>query len=78
MTNTTADITVTRTNSSTTYENAELGIVLAAVYRRSLGPWRATCYFGPGDDEYDEETCARRENAERVAMHHAEAITDAL
>jgi hypothetical protein len=78
MTNNTADITVTHTSSSTTYENTELGIVLAAVYRRSLGRWRAACYFGPGDDEYDEETCERRENAERVAMHHAQAITDAL
>jgi hypothetical protein len=68
---------VSRTSHSTTYENGALEIVLAVVYRRSA-PWRAACYFGPGDDDYDEETRDRRHAAERIALTHAQALTDAL
>lgn len=68
---------VSRTTHSTTYENAELEIVLAVVYRRG-GSWHTACYFGPGDDDYDEETRYRRGVAERIALAHAQALTDAL
>jgi hypothetical protein len=70
-------LTVSRTSHSTTYENGALEIVLAVVYRRGAS-WRAACYFGPGDDDYDEETRARRDVAERIALAHAQALTDAL
>ncbi len=39
---------------------------------------RACCYFGPGDDDCDEETRATRGAAEQVALRHALDITDAL
>jgi hypothetical protein len=68
---------VSRSSHTTTYENAALEIVLAVVYRDS-GPWHISCYFGPGDDDYDEETRDRRDVAERVALAHAQALTDAL
>jgi hypothetical protein len=70
-------LTVSRTSHTTTYENTELKIELAVVYRRS-GTWRVTCYFGPEEDEYDEEVRYRRDIAERVALAHAQALTDAL
>jgi hypothetical protein len=68
---------VSRTTHSTTYENAQYEIVLAVVYRRSAS-WRAACYFGPGDDDCDEEIRDRRNVAERIALAHAQALTDAL
>jgi hypothetical protein len=68
---------VGRTTHSTTYENAEYEIVLAVVYRRGAS-WRAACYFGPGDDDCDEEIRDRRDVAERIALAHAQALTDAL
>lgn len=77
MENTNPDITVSRTRRTTTYENAPLEIVLAVVYRRQR-QWRGCCYFGPGDDGYDEETRSRRETAEQIALRHALDITDAL
>jgi hypothetical protein len=70
-------VNVSRTNHSTTYENGELEIVLSVVYRRGAS-WRAACYFGPGDDDYDEEIRNRRDVAERIALAHAQALTDAL
>jgi hypothetical protein len=51
-------------------------------HRRVLVPyqsqWRACCYFGPGDDDCDEETRATRGATEQVALRHALDITDAL
>jgi hypothetical protein len=70
-------LTVSRTSHTTTYENTELEIELAVVYRRG-DSWRTACYFGPGDDDYDEEIRYRRDVAERIALAHAQALTDAL
>lgn len=70
-------LTVSRAGHSTTYENAEHEIVLAVAYRDS-GPWHIVRYFGPGDDDYDEETRDRRGVAERIALAHAQALTTAL
>jgi hypothetical protein len=77
MQSTNPDITISRTRRTTTYENTPLEIVLAVVYRRH-SQWRACCYFGPGDDDYDEETSSRRATAEQIALRHALDITDAL
>ncbi len=76
MTNTT-DITATRTHNTTTYESKRLGIILATVDRLGEHSWRATCYFGPGDDERDEEKHAGRAAAETVALRHTTAVIDA-
>jgi len=51
--------------------------VLAVVYRDG-GPWHIVRYFGPSDDEYDKDTRDRRDAAERVALAHAQVLTDAL
>jgi hypothetical protein len=77
MENANPDITVSRTRRTTTYENGPLEIVLATVYRR-YSQWRACCYFGPDDDDYDEETRSTRGAAEQVALRHALDINDAL
>jgi hypothetical protein len=77
MENANPDITVSRTRRTTTYENGPLEIVLTTVYRR-YSQWRACCYFGPGDDDYDEETRSTRGAAEQVALRHALDMTDAL
>ncbi|MHB8533476.1 MAG: hypothetical protein ACYDC2_12230 [Solirubrobacteraceae bacterium] len=45
---------------------------------RGAGRWHTACYFGPDDDDYDEEIRYRRDVAERVALAHAQALTDAL
>lgn len=76
MTNTAADITVTRTNNVTTYESKEFGIVLATVDRLGDYSWRATCYFT--DEEYDEEKHGTRTAAEAVALRHTQTVIDAL
>ena len=51
--------------------------MLAVVYRDG-GPWHIVRYFGPSDDEYDKDTRDRRDAAERVALAHAQVLTDAL
>jgi hypothetical protein len=76
MTNTTADITVSRTHNTTTYESKELGIILAAVDRLGDYSWRATCYFS--DEERDEEKHSSRSAAEATALRHTQAVIDAL
>jgi hypothetical protein len=76
MTNTTADITLSRTHNTTTYESKEFGIILAAVDRLGDYSWRATCYFS--DEEYDEEKHGSRTAAETVALRHTQAVIDAL
>ncbi len=76
MTNTTADITVSRTHDTTTYESKEFGIILATVDRLGDYSWRATCYVS--DDEYDEEKHSSRSAAETAALHHTQAVIDAL
>ena len=78
MTSTTPDIVVSHTQNGSTYESKQYEITLAAVDRHGLYSWRSTCYFGPGDDEYDQETHDRRSDAEAVALRHAHAIIDAL
>lgn len=78
MTNTTADITVSRTHNTTIYESKEFGIILAAVDRPGDYRWRATCYFGPGNDEHDEESHSSRAAAEAAALRHTQAVIDAL
>lgn len=76
MTNTTADIAVSRTHNTTTYESKEFGIVLAAVDRLGDYSWRATYYFS--DEEYDEEKHGSRAAAEATALRHTQAVIDAL
>jgi len=76
MTNTTADITITRTYNTTTYESKGFGIILAAVDRLGDYLWRATCYFT--DEEYDEEKHGSRSTAEAAALRHTTAVIDAL
>jgi hypothetical protein len=76
MTNTTADITVSHTHNTTTYESKEFGIILAAVDRLGDYSWRSTCYFT--DEEYDEERHGSRAAAEAVALSHTTAVIDAL
>lgn len=78
MTNATPDIVVSRTQNGSVYASKQYEITLAAVHRHGLYSWRSTCYFGPGSDEYDQETHDRRSDAEAVALHHAHAIIDAL
>lgn len=78
MTNTTPDITVTRTLNSTVYESKEYEIILATADRDRSYSWRSTCYWGPDADESDQETHDRRSDAETVALRHAHAIIDAL
>jgi hypothetical protein len=78
MTNTTPDIVVSRTQNGSTYESKQYEITLAAVDRHGMYSWRSTRYFGPGDDEYDQEIHNRRSDAEAVASGHAHAIIDAL
>ena len=76
MTNTTADITVSRTHNTTTYESKEFGIILATVDRLGDYSWRVTCYVS--DDEYDEEKHSSRSAAEATALRHTQAVIDAL
>jgi hypothetical protein len=76
MTTTTADITVSHTPNTTTYESKEFGIVLATVDRLGDYSWRATCYIS--DEEYDEEKHSSRAAAEAAALRHTQAIIDAL
>lgn len=76
MTNTTADITVSRTHNTTTYESKEFGIILAAVDRLGDYSWRATCYLS--DEESDEEKHCSRRAAEAAALRHTQAVIDAL
>jgi hypothetical protein len=78
MTNTTTDIAVSRTQNGSIYQSKQYEITLAAVDRHGMYSWRSTCYFGSGDDEYDQETHSRRSDAEAVALRHAHAIIDAL
>lgn len=75
MTNTTTDITVSRTNNTTTYESKEFGITLATVDRLGDYSWRASCYLS--DEEYDEEKHSSRAAAEAAALHHTRAVIDA-
>jgi hypothetical protein len=75
MTNTTADITVSRTHHTTTYENNELGVILASV-RYNHGHWHSYCFYS--DEEYDEAAWSRRATAETIARRHAHDMTDAL
>jgi hypothetical protein len=76
MTHTTADITVSRTHNTTTYESKEFGIILATVDRLGDYSWRATCYLS--DEESDEEQHTSRRAAEAAALHHTQAVIDAL
>ncbi len=76
MTNTTADITVSRTQNTTTYESKEFGIVLATVDRHGDYSWRATCYIS--DEECDEEQHNSRAAAEATALRHTQTVIDAL
>jgi hypothetical protein len=76
MTNTTADIAVSRAHNTTTYESKEFGIILATVDRPGDYSWRVTCYFS--DEEYDEERHSSRAVAETAALRHTQAVIDAL
>lgn len=78
MTNTTPDIVVSRTQNGSVYASKQYEITLAAVDRHGLYSWRSTCYFGPGDNDYDREIHTRRDAAETVALRHAHTIIDAL
>jgi len=72
MTHTTADITVSHTHNTTTYESKEFGIILATVDRLGDYSWRATCYLS------DEEKHSSRRAAEAAALRHTQAVIDAL
>jgi hypothetical protein len=77
MTNTTADITVSRTLRTTTYANNELAIILATVQHHH-GDWRTCCYYGPEPEECDTSDWATRSVAEKHALRHTQAVSDAL
>lgn len=68
-------ITVSRSDTTTTYENSELGIILAVIHYHKQ-QWCLTCYDSPDDIHLTE--WVSRETAERVGLNHAHEVTDAI
>jgi hypothetical protein len=75
MTTKDTQITVSRSDTTTTYEDSELGIILAVIHYHKR-QWCLTCYDSPDDIHLTE--WVSRENAEHAGLNHAHEVTDAI